>query len=163
MSVNKERPHLLVIPEDDANRQMIEGFRNHLSIDPRKVHVEKVAGGWIKALETFRDSHLTAMRKYEGRHVLILIDSDEVANRLAKAREEYVPGELADRVFIMGSFKDPEKLAVALRLSKEAAGGALAESCVSGSAAPWEHELLSHNLGELGRMKAGICGDLLVK
>lgn len=27
MSVNKERPHVLILPEDDANRQLANGFQ----------------------------------------------------------------------------------------------------------------------------------------
>jgi len=161
MSVNKERPHLLVIPEDDANRQLIEGFRNHPSVDPRKIHVENVAGGWFKALEKFRDSHVILMRRYEMRHVLIMIDFDEVENRLAKAKE-YLPDEVKNRVFILGSFSDPEKLASSLKMSKEDVGFALAEACVSVSSELWQSQLLDHNQVELARMKASICGDLMI-
>ena len=33
MKVNKEQPHLLVLPEDDANRQIVNGFINHLNVN----------------------------------------------------------------------------------------------------------------------------------
>jgi uncharacterized protein YcgL (UPF0745 family) len=160
MSVNKERPHLLVIPEDDANRQLIEGFRNHLSIDPRKIHVENVAGGWIKALELFRDSHVSLLRKYGQRQVLILIDFDD-KKRLEKAKE-YISDEVRKRVFILGSSSDPEELASTLKMSKENVGLALAEACVSASDDLWQSQLLSHNQDELARMKESICENLMI-
>jgi hypothetical protein len=38
-------PHLLVIPENAANRDIVAGFRNHLSVDFRRIQVVNVAGG----------------------------------------------------------------------------------------------------------------------
>lgn len=160
MSINKHLPHLLVIPEDDANRQIMEGFRNHLSIAPRKIHVENVAGGWQKALESFQDEHAPLMRKYDKRQVLIMIDFDEVGNRLARAKE-YIPEDLRDRVFVLGSSSNPEKLSSALKLKKEEVGTELAQACVTDSGEIWDNPLLSHNQSELARMKSGICSNLL--
>lgn len=157
---NNYLPHLLVIPEDDANRQMIVGFSNHLSVDPRKIHIANVAGGWMKALELFEGCHASLMRKFDKRHVLILIDFDESEDRIQKAKE-VVPADLQSRVFVLGSFSDPERLSAGLNLKKEGVGLALADECVNKSGEVWGHPLLKHNQSELERMKSGICSTLL--
>lgn len=35
MSVNRERPHVWVMPEDDANRQLVNGFLKDPSLNVR--------------------------------------------------------------------------------------------------------------------------------
>ncbi|HEX4229241.1 MAG TPA: hypothetical protein VHZ07_11265 [Bryobacteraceae bacterium] len=59
MSVNKFKPHVLILPEDDANRQLANGFL--LALDPivqRNVQVLPVAGGWIEVLHCFKSDHV---------------------------------------------------------------------------------------------------------
>jgi hypothetical protein len=49
MSVDKYSPHVLVLPEDDANRQLANGF--HLNTDwnrSRQMQVLAAAGGRTK-------------------------------------------------------------------------------------------------------------------
>jgi len=67
MSVNKAKPHVLVLPEDDANRQLAKEF--HLQVDWaqfRQMHVLNPAGGWTKPLEQFQSNHVVEMQKYPG-------------------------------------------------------------------------------------------------
>ena len=45
MSVNRHKPHLLVLPEDDANRQLARGFE--LELSTRQFQVLQPAGGWL--------------------------------------------------------------------------------------------------------------------
>lgn len=156
---NKYLPHLLVIPEDDANRQIITGFMNHNDIDHRRIHVEPVAGGWKKALEVFKDAHVTPMGSFDKRHVLILIDFDNHPERLNKAAE-YIPGPLRDRVFVLGCLDEPETIRKATGLTKEQLGEALAGDCMDGSGGLWQNPILAHNQAELARMKQAICSDL---
>lgn len=160
MSANHYQPHLLVIPEDDANREIVNGFRNHLSVRSRQVQVENVAGGWIKALDLFEDEHAEAMRKNACRHVLILIDLDGRVNRIEEARQK-IPEDLADRVFIMGSLATPERLAATLGMSKEKVGESLADACVGRGTGTWTTGMLAHNGPELARMQESICPHLL--
>lgn len=160
MSANHYRPHLLVIPEDDANREIVNGFRNHLLVNFRQVQVENVAGGWEKALETFATEHAAPMRKYGDRHVLILIDLDGKESRIERAKRA-IPEDLKERVFIMGSLETPERLAAALGMSKEKIGEALADECAGRGDQLWSCGLLAHNAPELARMQASICPDLL--
>lgn len=49
--VNRNLPHVPVLPEDDANRQMVNGFLVELSV-PRQIQRLEEAGGWRKVLET---------------------------------------------------------------------------------------------------------------
>lgn len=57
MRLNKYRPHLLVLPEDDANRQIANGFILHPNVNSRAIQVLPPSGGWRKVLEDFRNVH----------------------------------------------------------------------------------------------------------
>jgi len=156
---NKYSPHLVVIPEDDANRQMIGGFRNHHGVDNRRIHVEPVAGGWRVALSKVRSDHEQEMLKYSNRYLLLLIDFDEREDRFALAKE-FIPEELSDRVFIMGCRSEPENVRRETRMSIEELGEALANACFSGTTGAWSHPFLAHNLEQLELMKKSICVHL---
>ena len=52
---NKYRPHLLVVLEDAANREILNGFIAHHMVDNRRLLFDPVVGGWMKVLEKFRD------------------------------------------------------------------------------------------------------------
>ncbi|MCU0795910.1 MAG: hypothetical protein MUF31_08245 [Akkermansiaceae bacterium] len=160
MSVNKYQPHLLVIPEDDANRDIFTGFLNHRSVNSRRVHVENVAGGWTDALDLLINEHARGMRRYDKRHVLILIDFDRRENRFEQVWTK-IPKDLRNRVFIMGCQDEPERVRDATGLTKEQLGEALAKACVSGEAGLWDNPILAHNLPELERMRMTICPALL--
>jgi hypothetical protein len=76
VSVNKHLPHVLVLPEDDANRQLANGFL--LQVDPvrlRRMQVLPVAGGWHQVLESFLEDHVNEMDLYASRFMILLIDS----------------------------------------------------------------------------------------
>lgn len=156
---NKYEPHLLVIPEDEANRQILTGFNTHLDVNSRRIKVEPVAGGWVKALEKFKGDHISEMGKYENRHILILMDFDGQPERLEKAKA-YIPENLRERVFVLGCLSEPERIRSATGMTKERFGEALAEACVNGRGEIWSNELLAHNGAELERMKRSICPHL---
>lgn len=156
---NKYDHHLLVIPEDEANRQIMTGFNTHLDVNSRRVQVEPVAGGWKKALELFARDYVSGMVKYDKRHVLILIDLDENIERLQEAKS-FVPADLRGRVFIMGCLDEPERMREATGMSKEGLGEALADACLSGHGDVWSNSMLAHNQEELERMNKTICRHL---
>ena len=67
MSVNKHLPHILVLPEDDANRQLANGFL--LQVDPtrmRQMQVLPVAGGWTAVLDQFLSDEVAALEANTG-------------------------------------------------------------------------------------------------
>ena len=45
MSVNNHRPHVLVLPEDEANEELVNGFLLDPSIKLRNIQVLPSAGG----------------------------------------------------------------------------------------------------------------------
>jgi hypothetical protein len=156
MSVNRERPHVLVLPEDDANRQLANGF--HLEVDAvrqRQMQVLRVAGGWNEVLRLFESEHVAEMDRCNHRSVVLLIDFDNAGDRLSVARSR-VPDRLSDRVFILGAASEPEDLARARPdglTSYESIGRKMAEECRDSSDGIWEHNLLRHNSQELERLR----------
>jgi len=153
MSVNKDRPHILVLPEDDANRQLANGFLMEVPpISLRKIQVLPVAGGWIRVLDGFLSDHVKDMNHCSARFMVLLIDFDNHQERLEDAKAR-IPQDLLERVFILGALSEPEALKQAHLGSYETIGKALAEDCRDGTDATWAHKLLRHNAGELYRLR----------
>lgn len=140
-----------MLPEDDANRQIADGF--HLEVDwnrQRQMQVLPVAGGWNEVLNRFNADHVGAMEKYPDRFMALLIDFDGHENRLNQARDA-IPQHLIDRVFILGAWTDPETLRAHLG-SYETIGRAMARDCREQTNVTWGHDLLRHNTNELARL-----------
>ena len=154
MSVNNYRPHLLVIPEDDANRQLANGFvlevRHH-----RRVQVLVEAGSWSHVCDDLLTNHQLSMRKFPKRHVLLLLDFDNQTDRRVGV-EQRIPSELRDRVFVLGVRSEPEKLKQAKSSSFEEIGRCLAVECRDGLRELWKDELLRENFAELARLEASV-------
>jgi hypothetical protein len=152
MSPNRFKPHVLVLPEDDANRELVVGFLLDYSLSRQTIDFLEVAGGWIKVLDRFESYEVPGMRKYPERFMVLLFDFDDDVNRLgiAKAR---IPEDLAERVFILGSLRDPESLRRAGLGNPEEIGLALAKDCRERTEEVWSHTLLRHNAGELARLR----------
>ena len=150
MSVNKYMPHLLVLPEDDANRQLANGFV--LEVDTRQIQILPEAGGWHHVCRTFETDHVPAMRQYLHRSMVLLIDFDTDPHRLSTVLGT-VPGDLAGRVFVLGAWTEPEVLKAALGGSYEAIGRAMANDCFANTQKTWSHDLLIHNEDQLGRLR----------
>ena len=154
MSVNRFVPHVLVLPEDDANRQIAVGFR--LAIDSvRCFKILPVAGGWNEVLHLFVTDHVREMENNENRLMILLIDFDGKEDRFSKARAS-IPPQLVDRVFVIGTWTEPEYLRQAMHESFERIGISLSEDCRNGTATTWNHELLRHNKDELDRLSVSV-------
>ena len=144
---------MLVIPEDDANRQVANGF--YLALDPersRRLQVLPPAGGWQKVLETFRRDHVANMGRYPKRMVVLLVDFDGDSNRLGNFQEN-IPPDLADRVFVLGAFDEPENLKRGGLGTYEQIGRAMAGECRADTDGIWNHDQLRHNQRELKRLR----------
>lgn len=156
MSVNKNLPHVLVLPEDDANRQIANGF--YIALDwtvRRQMQVEPVAGGWRKVLDSYVADRVAGMDRYPERFLVLLIDFDDhYAQRLPEAKGR-VPERLAQRVFVLGAWSKPEALKQALG-GYESIGEAMAKDCREGTNDTWGHELLRHNQTELERLRIAV-------
>jgi len=155
VSANNRRPHLLVLPEDDKNRQILVGFRNHDAVNSKQMPVERIANGWRRAVETFLQDHVGQMRRFPDRHLLIVIDFDQQPQRRQEIFDQ-VPGDLRDRVYIIGSLDNPERLIASKRTNAEKLGRALAEDCTRGTDEHWCHNMLAHNHAELIRLRTNV-------
>ena len=148
MSVNKYLPHVFVLPEDDDNRQLANGF--HLQV----AQVLQVAGGWNNVLKVFKEEHVTTMDRFPAGFMVLLIDFDRKQDRLNHAKAA-IPDHLADRVFVLGAWSEPEYLKADLG-AYETIGSTLAADCREETELAWRHVLLQHNTGELDRLRVHV-------
>jgi hypothetical protein len=151
MSVNSERPHVLVLPEDQANTEIANGFKLHPSVDPRRIQVMKNLGGWTRVLDEFERVYVSKLNQNPNCHIVMLIDFDGKSDRRTHV-DGHIPDGLRDRVFVVGVLSQPEKLKEDKNLGFEKIGWELAEDCPSQPDGTWNHDLLKHNAVELGRM-----------
>jgi hypothetical protein len=149
---NRYRPHVLVLPEDDANRQLANGFLLDQALSTRSIRVLEVAGGWLEVVDHFLSDHAAGMKSNEHRHMVLLIDFDGKESRLSQVKAR-IPEDLADRVFILGALNEPEDLKSANLGSYEAIGLAMAQDCREETDKIWSHDLLRHNADELDRLR----------
>lgn len=162
MGVNKYKAHVWVVPEDDATRQLANGFLLHPSVDGTCIDIRQAPGGWSKVLTDFETTHIADLRKYPSRHLVLLIDfDDQVEDRTRLFRDRF-PRDVASRVYVIGSRSEPEPLRKTIGQPFEKIGEALAESCAEGFPGPWAHELLKHNEAELVRLIADVKPFLFV-
>lgn len=156
MGVNKYRAHVWVVPEDDATRQLANGFLLHPSLDETCIDIRPAVGGWPKVLEKFGASHLVDLRKYTLRHLVLLIDfDDKFDSRIEYFRGQF-PDDVLDRVYVIGVCSEPEPLRIDIGMSLEKIGNALADACANHELGLWSHDLLRHNEAELIRLTVGV-------
>jgi hypothetical protein len=162
MSVNRHKEHILVLPEDDANRQMANGLVLEMPDRSRsQVRILPVAGGWEKVLRQFRSDHVRYMDRFPTCAMILAIDFDGRHERFSEART-WVPDALAERVFILGVWTRPEDLVRAGLGSYEQIGQAMWRDCGAEPKGIWNHDLLKHNHGELRRLCGASVARLFV-
>lgn len=149
---NKYQEHVYLIPEDDAIRQIANGFLLHPSVRTNRVQVLPVSGGWRRVLDDFEREYVNSMAKYPLRYLVLLIDLDNQQDRLQQVGGR-IPDEYVNRVFILGIASESEDLKRAFGLSFENIGKALATDCRNNTNAFWGHELLKVNAQEIERMR----------
>lgn len=145
MIMNKHKPHVYVIPEDDRDRQIADGFCLHYAVDARRIQVMPPANGWSHVRDTFRDEYVRKVQDNLNAHVVMLIDFDGHYDDRRAAFEKDIPPDIKSRVFVVGSKTTPETLRTVLNRSFENIGTTLANDCAAGSTVLWDHEQLSHN------------------
>jgi hypothetical protein len=152
VSVNKHLPHVLVLPEDDANRQLANGFLKQIHpTRQRRIQVLPIAGGWTAVLERFLADHVVGMESNAQRFVVLLIDLDCKQERLQDVKGK-IPEHLTERVFVLGTLSEPEDLKVDLG-PYEVIGSSMAQDCREDTDKVWGHDLLRHNASELARLR----------
>jgi hypothetical protein len=150
MSVNKYKPHVFVIPEDDADRQIADGFELHPRVT-RQLQVVEPAGGWARVVDTFKTEYVPLLQHNARTHVVMIVDFDgDPAGRRSQVEAE-IPEELRARVFVIGPRDTPESLRQSIGKGYEDIGRALADDCDGDGRKTWDHELLRHN--EVDRLR----------
>lgn len=162
MSINKHKPHLLVLPEDDANRQIINGFINHVSLNERAIQILPIADGWKKVVDKFTNDHVQTIRNFPQRMIVLVIDFDECEDRLSYV-ESHIPEDIKNRVFVLGVQSNPENLKRDIQKNFEDIGETLATDCSENKNELWGHNLLKHNKTELERMISSVKPFLFTK
>jgi hypothetical protein len=142
-----------VLPEDDADRELANGFILELDWSPRdRIKVLHEAGGWRKVLDIFQSVHVAEMDHWPERFMVLLIDCDGHEDRLEELKAA-VPKHLSDRVFILGVLTEPEDLKPDLGPALEEIGSGMAKDCRENTDAIWGHRLLRHNASEVERLR----------
>lgn len=152
MSVNKHKPHVLVLPEDDANREIANGFLRELSLNQRCIQILPIEGGWGKVLDAFVKRHLSGLRTHPQRHLVLLIDFDEQVEERMQLFMDVIPEDVRERVYLLGTLDEPEPLRRDCGRSLEKIGETLAAACAADESGLWEHAFLKHNEPELNRL-----------
>lgn len=156
MSPNLYKPHVYVIPEDDADRDIVNGFMLNLEINERQFYVDTVARGWERGRDKLLELCSGHLVKYTSAHAILIIDFDEQAQRASEIRDS-VPDGLRDRVFIIGVFSEPEQLRRSTKKSYEQIGRMMAKGCKENNTDFWQKEtLLAHNLEEIRRLSEAV-------
>ncbi len=151
MSINKNKPHLFILPEDDANRQIANGFIQDLNVNARAIQILPIANGWKKVVDKLMNDHVRKMRQYPQSMMVLLLDFDQCEDRLIYV-ESHIPEDIKNRVFVLGVQSNPESLKRNIQKSFEAIGESLATDCAENKNELWGHRLLIHNKTELERM-----------
>lgn len=110
------------------------------------------AGGWNEVLNRFESDHVAGMDRFASRFMILLIDFDNNTERLKDAKNR-IPARLTERVFILGTWHEPEDLKAAGLGSYEQIGSAMARDCREETDTTWNHDLLRHNASELARLR----------
>lgn len=156
MSVNKYKPHLYVIPEDDADRQIADGFVLNARVASRQVQVVEPAGGWSEVLDTFKEEYLPLLEQNEKAHVMMLIDFDEKPDARRAKFEAEIPEAFRARVFVIGPRVTPETLRQSLGKGYEDIGRSLADDCDRDEVETWGHAQIQHNEQERLRLVGSV-------
>lgn len=153
MAVNKYKPHVWVVPEDDANRQLANGFLLHPSVVVTCIDIRRPAGGWARVLDEFSAVHISDLRKYTDRHLVLLIDFDGQVTQRTQLFRDRCPRDVSGRVYLLGRRDEPEPFRKMVGQPLEKIGTCLAGACADGWPGMWRHAQLTDNGAELARLK----------
>ena len=149
--MNRHKPHVYVIPEDDANRQLVNGFIDYHEVDSRRIQVMPLADGWSHVLEKFTKDYVKRLRENRDAHVVLMIDYDGKFEDRRARFDAAIPDDLKARVFVFGTLRTPETLRRELGRTFEQIGRTLAEECYTNTAVAWDQEQLRHNAADRQR------------
>jgi len=153
MSLNRYRPHLVVLPEDDAYRQLMNGVKLAPSVNALCIEVHKPLRGWEKVLGAMTD-WAPSLDRFPEMHLLLLIDFDnDFTTRYQRFVEQSRQIGCFDRTFLLGiDHREAEDLKRAQRNSFESLGKSLVEGCPDRTSPLWNEAHLGCNRPEIERM-----------
>jgi hypothetical protein len=150
--MNRYVPHVYVLPEDDCDRQLANGFVGHDQVKTPRIQVMPPVGGWREVLKEFQTEYVRRLREDPQGHVVLLVDFDgDYQNRRATFAAA-IPPDVTDRVFVVGASQTPEDLKTALNRSFEQIGRDLAQDCFASTQKVWGHAHLQHNFSTMRRI-----------
>jgi hypothetical protein len=152
-------PHVLVLSEDKANRDIANGFLLNPDLKHRNIQLLPHSKGWRDVLDYFLSELAPNLNKFTKRRVVLLIDFDDDFQDRSQFIFNRIDSGMKSRVFLLGTKSEPERLKVDLGLSFESIGKALANDCsdaVSIENSLWQNEHLQHNQSELARLMVDV-------
>lgn len=149
MSADKYKNHIIIIIEDDKNRQIVNGFTQNLNIVNSRQIETYVAGGWPNVKKMFIEVYEKRMTTTPYMYLVLVADFDNKEDRY-DAIFRVVPDALKDRVMLVGARGEPEDITWSSKL--ETLGRELAEACFRNEEGRWGSEHLCHNLPERERV-----------
>ena len=156
MSANKYTRHLIVIPEDQAVCDIVNGFSTYLDANERQFSVYDLARGWERGRDTLLQLSEGYMRKYPYSYAVLIVDFDGNAHRGSEIKNQ-IPEEVRDRVFVVGVLNEPEDLKDSTGMKFEELGRQIAGGCKDSSIDFWKgQELLAHNVDEIRRLSEAV-------
>lgn len=117
MSVNRSKPHLVVVQEDSPYRDLTNGIRNALHVEGYRIDSRAPVGGWSKVFASLQDM-IPLLDRYNQMHLLLLMDFDyEFDSRMAKFQQVIAGHSYQSRAFMLGvDNKEFENLKQTLKL-----------------------------------------------
>lgn len=159
MNYNKYKPYLLILAEDGAVLNIVDGALEAIEVrEAANVKKERFLRGWSKVESRMPEYH-KLLTQYPLGYLLIVIDFDEDPNRSEKV-EEWIPEDVKQRCFILSCSDEPEELKREVRLPYDEIGEALVKDCPEAVDEIWNTPQLSHNSDELQRF-LDCCRDIL--
>lgn len=111
-------------------------------------------------LSVLEREYLHYLRVYPHAQILLLIDFDHADNRRS-ACEVAIPEDLRDRVFVIGSWNEPEDIRRDLHISFERMGTQLADECYRARYDLWTGPHFAHNEAERNRLATALRSILI--
>lgn len=71
------RSHVYVLAEDDANRQILNGFLTNQAVCARCVKPVPISKGWSKLINQFESDYAPRLRKNTLGFAILLVDFDK--------------------------------------------------------------------------------------
>lgn len=151
--MNYYKKHLYVILEDDQYQKIMNGVNLSFHVKDDVIKISNFSDGWKKVFKDFQSS-ISLLRKFQERHILLLMDFDYEFKSRFEEFSKSVPDEFKNRVFILGiDNKESEDLAKYFKCNSEEVGKKLVEDCPDGDLSHWKNPHLKCNLPEIERMK----------